>query len=140
MDTSSDFQPTAHPPRRLRVLLVDDEPRFLTVMRMLLQEEHDLTAVEGGRAASALLERDGDFDFVVCDLMMPEVSGMEVYERATARHPELAERFVVITGGACSPRSREFLSSHPLPRLEKPFHAAELTELVYQLAARSGVS
>lgn len=117
------------------MLLVDDEPRFLTVMRLLLRPEHELLTAEGGRAAAELLERDGGFDFVVCDLLMPDLSGMDVYARAVARDPQLASRFVVMTGGACTPRSREFLSTTQLPRLEKPFLAGELTELLQRLTA-----
>jgi CheY-like chemotaxis protein len=89
----------------------------------------DVTTVKGGRAALSALERER-FDLVLCDLMMPEMSGEDVYREATRRWPQLARRFVFMTGGAFTPRGRQFLASVPAPVLEKPFRMDDLLRFV----------
>jgi CheY-like chemotaxis protein len=72
-----------------------------------------------------------EFDTVLCDLMMPDLSGMELYERVAAVRPDVAERFVFITGGAFTPRARAFLDRVPNARIDKPFDAANVRSLVH---------
>ena len=74
---------------------------------------------------------------ILCDLMMPGMSGAEVYAEATARRPELAERFVFMTGGAFTERGREFLASVRAQVLDKPFDVAQLSALVRERTSSS---
>ena len=67
--------------------------------------------------------------------MMPDMTGMDLYERLRAVRSDLVERFVFVTGGAFTPRAREFLDGVPARRLEKPFRARELREMVGSLLA-----
>jgi PAS domain S-box-containing protein len=124
--------PSAVPPapKRGRVLVVDDDPTMSRTARRILGEEHDVVTVENGRQALDLLGNGRDFDVVLCDLMMPQVSGMEVYEEMRERDEAQAARIVFITGGAFTPRAREFLDSVSNHRLEKPFDARGLRALV----------
>src|SRR5205085_1453583 len=87
-----------------------------------------LTAEEG-RAALSLLEKH-DFDLILCDLAMPGLSGDAVYERIAAVRPELAARFVFMTGGAFTARLQSFLDRVPNPRLQKPFPISALEDLI----------
>lgn len=115
---------------RPRVLVVDDESAITGLLARALGSEHyDVTTVKGGHAALAALESD-KFDVVLCDLMMPEMSGEDVYREATRRWPQLAHRFVFMTGGAFTPRGRQFLASVPAPILEKPFRIKDLLRCV----------
>ena len=66
--------------------------------------------------------------------MMPEVSGMDVYARVAAARPELASRFVFMTGGAFTRKARAFLKKTRLTCLEKPFELSEIRELVRERA------
>jgi PAS domain S-box-containing protein len=118
------------PPKRGRVLVVDDDPTMSRTARRILGEEHDVVTVDNGRQALDLLENGRDFDVVLCDLMMPQVSGMEVYEEMKERDAAQAARIVFITGGAFTPRARAFLDSVTNHRLEKPFDARGLRALV----------
>ena len=79
---------------------------------------------------------DPPYEVILCDVMMPDVSGVDLCEQLRATHPELLERIVFITGGAFTPRARAFLEKAPNPRASKPLNAAELRTLVQkQLAA-----
>jgi FixJ family two-component response regulator len=70
--------------------------------------------------------------------MMPEVSGMEVFGRVCARRPEMASRFVFMTGGAFTAEAREFLRDTPMLCLEKPFEVRQIRDLVRERAEMVG--
>jgi CheY-like chemotaxis protein len=123
---------------RLRVLVVDDEPMIGTTLKRVLSSAHDVTAVTSGEAALAAIRAGGDYDVVICDVMMPVLSGMDVYEAVRATHPASAERFVFITGGVLHEQGRRFLESLPNRVVLKPFDIRAMRELVGQVAARAG--
>jgi PAS domain S-box-containing protein len=113
-----------------RVLVIDDEAAITGLLaRALRNEAYEVTTVKGGQAALAALE-ENRFDLIVCDLMMPEMSGEEFYREATRRWPQLAHSFVFMTGGAFTPAGRQFLASVPAPVLEKPFRISDLLRCV----------
>jgi PAS domain S-box-containing protein len=114
---------------RMRVLLVDDEPRAAQVLAELLSP-HDVTLAHSGREAIARLTVDASFDAIVCDLQMDDGTGVDVYEYLSERAPKLAGRVIFMTGGAFTQRAREFLERCPQPVLEKPFQAARLDVLL----------
>jgi DNA-binding NarL/FixJ family response regulator len=58
---------------------------------------------------------------VLCDLLMPDKSGMDIYEGVRARDPALLERFVFMTGGAFTREAARFLATVPNVTLQKPF-------------------
>lgn len=118
---------------RANVLVVDDEPLVGRSIRRALRE-HQVEVFSSGEEAIERLCSDEPFDVVFCDLMMPEVSGMEVYGRVSARRPEIASRFVFMTGGAFTPEAREFLDENPLVCLEKPFELRQIRDLVTERA------
>jgi DNA-binding NtrC family response regulator len=71
---------------------------------------------------------------VFCDLLMPEMSGMEVFAKVAAQRPDLASRFVFMTGGAFTPEAREFVKGTSLVCLEKPFELHQIRDLVRERA------
>lgn len=73
------------------------------------------------------------FDLILCDLMMPAMTGMEVHDELVRLEPELAARMSFLTGGAFTPRARAFLAVVPNPRLEKPFDPQGLRSFVRTL-------
>ena len=123
---------TPHPPRpsvaRMRVLVADDEPEICAAIVRCL-DEHDVTVVGSGREALVHCREDV-WDLVLCDLMMPDVTGMELYEELRGSHPVLANRVVFMTGGAVTPRARVFVAEHGRRVLKKPFDLASLLQLV----------
>ncbi len=121
---AQDAGPSA-PPHPARILVVDDEPLVGAVLRRTLAE-HDVTLVESADAALARIDAGDRFDVVLCDLLMPGTSGMDLYRAVAARDPSLARGFVFLTGGAFTPAARAFLESEPVDLLEKPFDVAAL--------------
>ena len=114
---------------RGRVLLVDDEPGIRSMLARILRE-HDCVTAAGGAEAQGILQQDQAFDVILCDMMMPEFSGMDLHAWLTEAHPALAERLVFITGGAFTPGARDYLSRIDNARIDKPFQPAEIRELV----------
>jgi PAS domain S-box-containing protein len=114
-------------PARGRVLLIDDEPHVLAMLERLLRPEHECVGATDPREAMRALDADPNFDVIFCDLMMPHIDGMQVYERIRARHPSLRDRVVFVTGGALAggPHA-EFLDSIPNTRVDKPFDPEHL--------------
>jgi CheY-like chemotaxis protein len=86
-------------------------------------------AINDPRKAVALLSTT-PVDLVVCDFMMPGMTGQEVYVAALALRPELRERFLMMTGGAFSARGQEFLATADIPVIKKPFAITELRTMV----------
>jgi two-component system cell cycle sensor histidine kinase/response regulator CckA len=113
------------PSARLRVLIVDDEPALLRTLGEELGLTHDVTCTSSGAEAISLI-RSAPFDVVLCDVMMPTTSGIDVFRAIQRDMPGLEQRIVFMTGGAFSPGSREFLASVPNRKLEKPFTFEEL--------------
>jgi CheY-like chemotaxis protein len=103
------------------VLIIDDEPQLAQVFRATLAKLHDVEAITNGRAALAHLLESPPYDLVLCDLMMADVSGMQVFEEVRRRRPEHARAFVFMTGGVFDPKVAEFLASVPNDCVDKPF-------------------
>jgi PAS domain S-box-containing protein len=120
-------------PRAGRVLVVDDEPMVGRMVERALGPRHKITSVTSGKDALDRLGAGDRFDVILCDLMMPSLSGMDLYDRVLALAPDQAERMVFLSGGAFTRRAREFLERHP--SLEKPF---DLRALEAAVEARIG--
>lgn len=116
--------------RKLRVLVVDDQPRFLTSLRLALEEAFDLTTEGSAQAALARLRAGEQFDALVCDLMMPEQTGMDMYDELVRDGSSLIERTVFMTGGVYTERARAFLAAVPNQRIQKPFPPDELEAII----------
>jgi len=116
--------------RRARVLIVDDEPLLLKACARMMSRVIDVETAEGAERATAVLERDRAFDAVICDLMMPNVSGMDFYREVKKRWPDVAARFVFATGGVYTTSARQFLENEGRPWLEKPVHLKDLMSLL----------
>jgi PAS domain S-box-containing protein len=132
--SSGEGQPAAAA-GRARILVVDDEPMVTRALARILAM-HDVTVLNSGPEALAQLQTGPAYDVVLCDLMMPDMTGMELHERLCAGGTTPSDRLVFITGGAFTPQAREFLARVPNPRVEKPFEPAALRALVDGLVAR----
>jgi len=120
---------------RARILIIDDEPLLGQTLRFAFQDKHDVEVASSGREALERLGTDADFDLVLCDLMMPDVSGEHVYRAVSEKTPGLLPRFVFMTGGAFTERAQEFLAQFSGRQLEKPFNIDEVELLLSELSA-----
>ena len=119
--------------RRRRILVVDDEEVLGVTIKRTLSGEHEVTAVTTAREALHLLGGEAQFDLVLCDLMMPEMTGMELYQELLRLQPEQAKKFVFMTGGSFTESATQFLTRISNPTIEKPIRAAKLRSLVRDL-------
>lgn len=119
------------PARRARILVVEDTPTFARMLQQILATSHEVTVVAGVEdAAAAIARADAAFDVILCDMMLRDGTGIDVFENARATQPPLVERFVFMTGGAFTPRVADFLEHTTRPRLEKPFAIATLERAI----------
>lgn len=121
---------TPRSPLRGKILIVDDEVSVGITLKYLLDERHDVTTLTNGEAALQMLLGGASFDLVLCDLMMPGLSGMEVHARLASEASGLERKLVFMTGGAFTPRAISFLATVPNARVDKPFALAAIEELV----------
>jgi len=129
--------PSSQAGKRARVLVIDDELPIANTLRDLLAPEHQVVAAASAREGLARLDAE-DFDVVFCDLMMPGMSGIELYERVRTERPGLEQRIVFMTGGAFTTRAAEFLASVDNLRVEKPFSLGLIESIVRDMAAGGG--
>lgn len=116
--------------RRVRILVVDDEPAIGEAIRRLLRSEHEIVVLTSATEARELVTRGDRFDAILCDLMMPGMTGMELHADLVRLAPDQAQRMIVLTGGVFTETAKEFLDSVPNLRVEKPFDAASLRAVV----------
>jgi signal transduction histidine kinase/DNA-binding response OmpR family regulator len=116
--------------RRPRILVIDDEPPLGVAMGRVLRREFEVVLATGGAQALDLVASDQSFDVLLCDLQMPEMSGMDFHDHLLARWPQLASRIVFMSGGASTPRAQDFLQRTNRPWLAKPMEPAELISTV----------
>lgn len=120
-----------------RLLIIDDEPLVISMLTRLLRRRYDITTttsgIEGLRLAS-----DEPWDAILCDVMLPELSGPQLFERLQAEGRPVAAKVGFMTGGAFGSEASSFLES--LGRdgwLAKPFGLAQLEAFVERLVERS---
>lgn len=116
--------------RRGRILVVDDEAPIGRAIQRVLSPHHDVTARTSARESLDELLSGRTYDVVLCDLMMPDMTGMELHAILAEAGSPIANRMVFLTGGAFTPAAREFLERVPNARMDKPFDPAALREAV----------
>jgi CheY-like chemotaxis protein len=117
------------------VLLVDDEPLVGRAVARVLRE-FDVDLETSASAALARVLAGPRYDAVVCDLMMPDATGMDLHARVAEEDAAAAARFVFLTGGAFTVEAETFLNSTRAERIIKPFESAALRLLAAARARR----
>jgi CheY-like chemotaxis protein len=105
---------------------VDDEPLIVQSLTKMLRSRATVVGETVAARALELILADPGFDAVVCDVMMPGMTGIDLHEHVAREKPDCAGRFVFITGGVYTSRARDYLARVPNERLDKPFDVAEL--------------
>jgi signal transduction histidine kinase len=134
-----DFKPPTSKPaaipkgRRGRVLVLDDEAIVATAVARTLSPDHDVETAQQAALALERIQHGERFDVILCDVMMPNFSGVDFYLELERVAPSEVQKIVFLTGGAFVAQAREFLDNVPNLQLEKPFKPEELRELVARL-------
>lgn len=121
----------------MRILLVDDDPAVRNALARLLGTRHQVRTAASHDEALATLTADPSLDAIVCDVVMPEHTGLEVLAAIRERWPDLAKRLLLITGGSISRTIDEGVEASGAPVLRKPFTFAELESALFKLVASS---
>jgi DNA-binding NtrC family response regulator len=121
---------------RLHVLVVDDEALVARSLQRILSREHEVQVADRARTALDRIANGDRYDLVLCDLMMPDVSGMAFYDEVGILDPALRDRIVFVTGGAFTEAARAFLDRVSNLRLEKPVDPTVLRDTVRQFGTR----
>ncbi len=124
--------------QRKRVLVIDDEMGITSAIRRILGRAHEVVITHSGREALEVLEKDERFDRIFCDLMMADMTGMDLYARLTERNASCLSRFVFMTGGSFTEQARTFLQQVSVPHVDKPFEPEHLRRLVAEVPPGSG--
>ena len=127
-------RPRRTPDKPGSIVIVDDDALVAKALARILRH-HRVEIYTDGKTAADVLSAAPPVDLVFCDLMMPGVSGMEVFRRVGQAAPQMAERFIFITGGAFSDEARSFLAGVDNPRIEKPFDTGAIHDLTAELGA-----
>jgi CheY-like chemotaxis protein len=126
--------PCASPPESSRavghVVVIDDDAVFANAMVRTLNKEQHVTFSTRAAAALAVIGEGQRFDVILCDLTMPEMSGLEFFESLQRSCPDQASKVIFLTGGAFTPRVHRFLDATANLTLEKPFTGVHLCALV----------
>ncbi|HMC95739.1 MAG TPA: response regulator [Polyangia bacterium] len=117
------------------VLVIEDEPALGRVLQRLLAP-HRVNVVTRASEALGRVAAGESFDLILCDLMMPEMTGMDFHAELSRSFPAVAARVVFMSGGAFTPGAREFLERTPNRRIDKPIDTARLRQLVEEALAR----
>ncbi len=114
------------------ILAIDDEPIVGTALKRVMGKEHQVVTETSARKALERIRGGEHFDLILCDMMMPDMTGMDFYDELKSFAPERAAEIVFMTGGAFTPKARTFLDSVGNERLEKPFDMVTLKNLVQE--------
>jgi len=114
-------------------LVVDDEPLILKIVSTILAPEIDVIAESRAEAALARIRAGERFAVILCDLMMPGITGMDLHDALLEIAPDQARVMVFVTGGAFTSRAREFLDRVSNSTIDKPFNSACLLARVREV-------
>jgi len=118
-----------------RIMVIDDEPLIARTIERIL-DDYEVEIFTSGAAAVQRIRDGARFDLILCDLTMPGVSGMDVHDQLAQIAPDQRARMAFMSGGAFTPRARDFMAATALPHIEKPFDVTTLRDAVERLLAR----
>ncbi len=126
--------------RPARVLVLDDEPLILDVMRRLLSRTHRVDATTSAKQALGRLLAGERYDIIFCDVRMPEMNGLDFFDEVARQIPAQARRIVFVTGGITNPALRTRLTTIGAPVLDKPVDYRVLAQLADDYLEPEGTS
>ena len=119
-----------------KILVVDDEVIINNICRAVLEVEgFDVDTAADCRIAQEMINRN-HYDLCLLDILIPEMSGRQLYQWLLETHPQLATRVIFSTGSAMDERIKKFLEKSGRPLLPKPFSIDELIGITQEAMRR----
>lgn len=115
---------------KARLLIVDDDPLLVQVLEQGLHKEYEIVTTTDSREALRHILDQPSFDIILCDMMMPEMTGSMLYLKTQEARPGIEKRFIIMTGGASSRECQEFMNRPEIRRIDKPFTVRNIQELL----------
>jgi CheY-like chemotaxis protein len=122
------------------VLVIDDEPRVGELLVKLLSPMYEASLEPRATSALERIRAGARYDVILCDLMMPDMTGMDLQEALERDAPDLAARTVFMTGGAFTARAQEFVARFGSRLLEKPFRLPDVERALSTILDAVGVT
>jgi CheY-like chemotaxis protein/anti-sigma regulatory factor (Ser/Thr protein kinase) len=122
-------------PRKPSILIVEDETALASALQLMLKKQYMVNVLGNGLEAYERLKEGPLPELILCDLMMPGMTGMELYGKLRGSRPECEKHFVFMTGGAFTEAARTFLAGVPCPQLSKPFDRSTLLKVLEETAS-----
>lgn len=116
-------------------MVVDDEPFVAHALALFLGDENDVTVLNDAREALVRLSSGETYDVILCDVMMPAMSGIELHRALTSTSPAMATRVLFITGGIFTSATRDYLDGVPNDCIDKPPDPFALRALIRKRVA-----
>jgi PAS domain S-box-containing protein len=138
--TSATSKPSSFPSTagaQGRILVIDDDPLVAEAVQCMLATVHDVVTHTNPKDALTRIVRGERFDLILCDLIMPEMTGMDLYQQVLEHAPDAANSIVLMTGGAATPLARQFMDGVPNPRIQKPFGQKALRDMISSLLRKA---
>ncbi len=124
-------------PDQLQILAIDDEPYLLTLLqRVLTKLGHTVDSAPNAKIALQKIAKK-EYDIVICDVLMPDILGPDLYSQVIEKYPQLASSFIFITGNVVDIDTRIFLETTKLPWLPKPFLPADIEKIIGETWAKN---
>ena len=101
-------------------------------MQRVLGDDHEVTRTTSAREALEWIGQGLRFDVILCDLMMPQLTGVDFHVELTRVAQDQARRVIFLTGGAFTPQTRQYLNDVENMRIDKPFDIDALSNIVNQ--------
>lgn len=123
-----------------RILVISDNREILQQTKHILGNNCEITAILGGRnALTSLKEKTFPFDILICDLIMPDVSGSDLYRYIAKNYPENEKRIIFIIDNTCSKITDTFLTSISNVCIKKPMTRTKLLKCINKISLRVSI-
>ena len=109
-------------------------------MSRLLRREYEVIVAACGREALDQIEGGGWFDVIISDVMMPNMTGLELLDELVRVAPAQARRLIFLSGGVFAPETRARLDELGTMQLEKPVDVRQLRAAIAELMAAAALA
>lgn len=123
--------------KKEKIMVIDDEPSLTKVVKLILESDYDVYCFNSSITALEYFKNDPNFDLIISDLRMPEMHGIEFYQRIISFMPTQNKRFLFMSGNIWTPEVHQFIESNKIRVLEKPFNNSNLYSLVNELISEN---